>query len=73
MTSENVAAKYNVSREVQDNFAARSHAKADAARSAGRFRDEIVPVQTISKVCVGSSMRDQDPWLLLTGKILLDR
>lgn len=46
VTSENVAAQYGVSREVQDKFAAASHAKAAAAQAAGRFRDEIVPVET---------------------------
>lgn len=44
MTAELVAARYGVSREDQDAFAARSHARAAAAIAAGRFRDEIVPV-----------------------------
>lgn len=46
VTSENVAAKYNVSRRTQDEFAARSHNKAAAAQAAGKFKDEIVPVKT---------------------------
>ena len=46
ITSENVAAKYGVSRAAQDALAAESHARAAAARKAGRFRDEIVPVRT---------------------------
>ncbi|KAI7840879.1 hypothetical protein COHA_005409 [Chlorella ohadii] len=49
ITSENVAAQYGVSRETQDKFAARSHALAAAAQAAGRFKDEIVPVQTVLK------------------------
>ncbi|GAB4821728.1 hypothetical protein N2152v2_008774 [Parachlorella kessleri] len=49
ITSENVAAQYGVSREVQDQFAADSHAKAAAAQAAGRFKDEIVPVETVLK------------------------
>lgn len=49
LTSENVAAEYNIPREVQDAFAAKSHAKAAAAQAAGKFRDEIVPVDTILK------------------------
>jgi hypothetical protein len=49
ITSENVAAQYGVSREEQDRFAARSHALAAAAQAAGRFRDEIVPVETVLK------------------------
>eukprot|EP00890_Picochlorum_soloecismus_P001192 jgi/Picsp_1/2073/NSC_05538-R1_3-ketoacyl- thiolase len=47
ITSENVSARFGVDRITQDTFAARSHAKAAAARAAGNFRDEIVPVHTI--------------------------
>ena len=43
-TAENVAERYGVSREQQDEFALRSHQLAGAAREAGRFGDEIVPV-----------------------------
>ncbi len=43
-TAENVAERYGVSREQQDEFALRSHQLAGAAREAGRFDDEIVPV-----------------------------
>ncbi|HYZ32000.1 MAG TPA: acetyl-CoA C-acetyltransferase [Crenalkalicoccus sp.] len=43
-TAENVAEKYQITREEQDRFAADSQQKAGAARSSGRFRDEIVPV-----------------------------
>ncbi|HWG01970.1 MAG TPA: thiolase family protein [Trebonia sp.] len=45
-TAENVAGKYGISRERQDEFALRSHRLAAAARDAGRFGDEIVPVVT---------------------------
>jgi len=44
ITSENVAAAYNVTRETQDTMAVESHAKAVAAQKAGFFTDEIVPV-----------------------------
>lgn len=44
MTAENVAKKYGISREEQDEFAAASQAKASKARAGGRFDDEIVPV-----------------------------
>jgi acetyl-CoA C-acetyltransferase len=47
VTAENVAKKWNVSRREQDEFAAASQQKAEAAQKAGRFRDEIVPL-TIS-------------------------
>jgi len=43
-TAENVARKYGVSREEQDAFAAGSQHKAEAARRAGRFKDEIIPL-----------------------------
>ena len=44
-TAENCAAKYSVSREAQDCYALRSQHLADAAWSAGRFDDEVVPVE----------------------------
>lgn len=42
-TAENVATKYQISREEQDKFAVGSQNKAEAAQKAGRFKDEIVP------------------------------
>ncbi|MDO9017808.1 MAG: thiolase family protein [Deltaproteobacteria bacterium] len=47
ITAENVATRYNVSREDQDAFAAESHRKAAAAQAAGRFNDEIAPVKAV--------------------------
>lgn len=44
MTAELVAEKYGVSRDDMDTFAAASHAKAFAAINAGKFTDEIIPV-----------------------------
>jgi acetyl-CoA C-acetyltransferase len=44
ITAENVAEKYNVTREEQDEFAAKSQNKAEAAIKAGKFKDEIAPV-----------------------------
>ncbi len=44
ITAENVARKYEITRERQDEFAALSHKKAWAAQSSGRFDDEIVPI-----------------------------
>ena len=43
MTAENVAAKWQISREEQDRFAVASQNKAEAAQKAGRFKDEIAP------------------------------
>ncbi len=45
ITAENVAAKYNITREDQDAWAALSQNRAQAARDAGKFADEIVPVE----------------------------
>jgi acetyl-CoA C-acetyltransferase len=44
-TAENVAEKYGISREQQDAFAAHSQQKAEAAQKAGRFEEEIVPIE----------------------------
>jgi acetyl-CoA acyltransferase 1 len=44
VTAENVAEKYHVTREAQDQMGVASHAKALAAQKAGRFKNEIVPV-----------------------------
>ncbi len=43
-TAENVARKYQITREEQDNFALASQKKASAAQKSGRFKDEIAPV-----------------------------
>ncbi len=43
-TAENVARKWQLTREEQDTFAANSQQKAEAAQKAGKFKDEIVPV-----------------------------
>ena len=45
ITSENVAAAYNITRATQDAFAARSFQKAAAAQKAGKFKDEILPIK----------------------------
>ncbi len=45
-TAETVAEEYGVSREAQDEYALRSHRRAAEATDAGRFDDEIVPVET---------------------------
>ncbi len=43
-TAENVAQRYQITREEQDKFAVASQNKAEAAQKSGRFKDEIVPV-----------------------------
>ncbi|WP_341911430.1 acetyl-CoA C-acetyltransferase [Ferrovibrio terrae] len=43
-TAENVAKQFQITRDQQDEFAAKSQNKAEAAQKAGKFKDEIVPV-----------------------------
>lgn len=45
VTAENIAKKYDFARELQDAFAADSQQKTEAAQQAGRFDDEIVPIE----------------------------
>lgn len=49
ITAENVAKKFNLSREDQDTYAAISQEKAEKAIKSGRFKDEIVPVMVPQK------------------------
>jgi len=49
ITSENVAAKYNISREEQDKFALASNQKAAAAQKNGLYKDEIIPITVTVK------------------------
>ncbi|MGH6995373.1 MAG: acetyl-CoA C-acyltransferase, partial [Stellaceae bacterium] len=48
-TAENVAQKWQITREQQDNFALTSQNRAEAAQKSGRFKDEIVPVTVATK------------------------
>jgi acetyl-CoA C-acetyltransferase len=49
ITAENIVRKYNFSREAQDRFAAASQQKAEAAQTAGKFDEEIVPIEIPQK------------------------
>lgn len=49
ITAENVADQWDISRDVQDEFAAASQNKAEAAQKAGKFKDEIVPVTVVER------------------------
>lgn len=44
VTAENIAKRWSITREEQDEFALKSQLKAEAAQKSGKFRDEIVPV-----------------------------
>ncbi len=57
ITAELVADKYNITREEQDAFAAASHSKAAAAIVAGKFKDEIIPVETENCQLVNGKMK----------------
>ena len=60
-TAENVAAKWQISRDDQDRFALGSQNKAEAAQKAGRFKDEIVPVTVSTRK--GDIIVDQDEYI----------
>ncbi len=53
LTAENVARQFEVSREEQDAFALRSHQRAAAAQDAGKFDDEIVPLEVSATLGAG--------------------
>lgn len=60
-TAENVAKKYNISRTEQDEFAVASQNKAEAAQRAGKFKDEIIPLEIAQKK--GSITFDTDEYV----------
>jgi acetyl-CoA C-acetyltransferase len=60
-TAENVAKKYEVSRQEQDEFAAASQQKAEAAQKAGKFADEILPLEIPGKK--GVTVFDADEYI----------
>ncbi len=45
ITAENISKRFNITREMQDEFALKSHQKALIAREAGRFKNEILPIE----------------------------
>lgn len=61
MTAENLAEKYQISREEQDAFAAASQQKAGAAQEAGKFSDEIVAVTIPGRK--GDTVLEQDEYI----------
>ncbi len=60
-TAENVARQWQITREDQDAFALASQNKAEAAKKAGRFRDEIVPVTVKSRK--GETVFSEDEYI----------
>src|SRR5712692_8073338 len=61
ITAENVAKKYGISRQQQDEFALASQNKAEAAQKAGKFQDEILPVEIPQKK--GTTVFDADEFI----------
>ncbi len=61
VTAENVAQKYQITREMQDEFAVASQHKAAAASSSGRFKDEIAPVTVKGRK--GDTIVDTDEYI----------
>ena len=61
VTAENVAKKFNISRTEQDEFALASQNKAEAAQKAGKFKDEILPLEIAGKK--GSIIFDSDEYI----------
>jgi acetyl-CoA C-acetyltransferase len=60
-TAENVAKEFQITRDDQDRFAVASQNKAEAARKAGRFKDEIAPVTV--KTRKGETVVDTDEYI----------
>jgi acetyl-CoA C-acetyltransferase len=60
-TAENVARQWQITRDEQDKFATASQNKAEAARKAGKFKDEITPVTIKTKK--GETVVDQDEYI----------
>ena len=61
ITAENVAKKHGITREEQDLFALASQNKAEAAQKAGKFVDEIIPYEIVSKK--GTTVFDTDEFI----------
>jgi acetyl-CoA C-acetyltransferase len=60
ITGENVAEKFKITREAQDEYATNSHKKAIAAIKSGRFKEEIVPVEIPGKKGAASTFFETD-------------
>lgn len=66
-TAENLAKRYHISKEAQDEYGVRSQLRAAAAQTAGRFKDEIVPMTTTMGVA------DPVAGTLTTREVTIDR
>ena len=66
-TAENVAKEFQITRDQQDEFALASQNKAEAAQTAGRFKDEIIPF--VVKTRKGETVVDADEYIRLGATI----
>ncbi|MDP2639612.1 MAG: acetyl-CoA C-acyltransferase [Betaproteobacteria bacterium] len=66
-TAEQVAKRYNIPRELQDQYGARSQQRAARAQADGKFDDEIVPFTTVMGV------GDKDTGMLMTREVTLSK
>ena len=67
LTAENVARQWQITREEQDKFATASQNKAEAARKAGKFKDEIAPVTV--KTRKGETVVSEDEYIREGAKV----
>lgn len=70
ITAENVAEKYGITREMQDEFAAASQQKCEEAQAEGKFNDEIVPVPVKVKREIVQFKEDEFPRKGVTAEAL---
>ncbi len=64
-TAENVAKRYNIAKERQDEYGVQSQLRAAAAQAAGKFNDEIVPMTTVMGVA------DKESGMLMTKEVTI--
>lgn len=70
ITAENIAQKYDISRQAQDEFAAHSQNKAEKAIAEGRFKDEITPIEVQKRKEVITIDADEFPRAGVTSESL---
>jgi acetyl-CoA acyltransferase len=68
LTAEEVAEKYNISREDQDVFSVRSHDRALAAIASGRFKDDIVPINVNEVYLDAAETRQERSYIVDTDE-----
>lgn len=59
LTAENVAERYGITRQMQDQFSVESHLRATRAQAAGKFADEIVPIEAVRPVMKDGKLENE--------------